>query len=314
MDKQSERRLTTYTIKDQQVWNMYQKALALVWTPKEIAITKDKEQMKQVLTKAEQHIIKYIHAFFASADGIININAAGRFKKDFEDSLEINYFYDFQIMIENIHAEVYSIILFELVPDIQERDKLLNGFKTIPVIEQICAFMFKYIEADLPVSHRLFAMACAEGIMFTGCFCVIYWLAGRGLMPGLAHANELIARDEAIHTFFSLLLLDRHGIDHKVAHQICDEAVTIAIDFMKEAIIEPMEGMNIGLMSAYIKHTADNLLGLIGIQPLYKVRHIFDFMEQINMANKTAFFERRVSEYHKAIEQDTIDFETVEDF
>jgi ribonucleotide reductase beta subunit family protein with ferritin-like domain len=299
---------------DRPVWDMYTKARRLFWSADDINVSTDKKQMYNVLTKAEQHAVKYIHAFFASADGVININIVDRFKEDYKDSLEINYFYDFQVMIENIHAEVYSMILFELVPDSIERNQLLNGFNEIPVVKRICSFLFKYIREDVPLSHRLLAMICAEGILFTGCFAIIYWLSDRGLMPGLAHANELISRDEALHTYFGILLLRREGIDSTIAHTIVDEATQIGIDFMKETIIEDMQAMNIRLIVDYIKHSADNILGLIEQPLFYNVKHSLYYMDKINMANKTAFFERRVSEYSKSEKTNDAEFELTEDF
>ncbi len=309
-------RLTTLPIFRPAVWEWYKDAYKCFWTVEEISTSMDVTHYLK-LTPGEQHFVKHILAFFAASDGIINLNLAQRFKKDV-GMLEAGYFYDFQIAMENVHAHTYALLLDAIIPTKKERDRLMNAVATMPIITKMSDYMFKCIESDAPFAERLLRMACVEGIFFTGCFCAIYWLQNRGLMPALGHSNELIARDEALHTMFAMFLYTMQREDCKlnddeVAKIVC-EAVDLAKEFIREALPSGLSEMNSELMIPYIECQADNLVTLIDIQPIYGSKHDFHFMEQINLTNRTNFFERRVSEYSKAMHADTGDYSIATDF
>lgn len=309
-------RLTTFPISRTQLFKYYKDATFLYWTIEEINVSEDRAQYPK-LPRGIQHFIKYILAFFAASDGIINLNLIERFRKEV-GMLEATYFYDFQVMMENVHANTYSMLLDAIIPSATERDELLNAIQTMPIIARISKFMFDCIGSDASLAERLLRMACIEGILFTGCFCAIYWLQGRGLMPALAHSNELIARDEALHTMFSMFLYtmieQNRQLSPSEIRAVVKEAVDIAIEFIKEALPEPLPEMNAELMADYIRCQADNLVSLIGMAPIYNSKHEFKFMEQQNMINRTNFFERRVSEYSKPLHADTGAFDVADDF
>jgi ribonucleotide reductase beta subunit family protein with ferritin-like domain len=264
-----------------------------------------------------QKFVKTVLAFFAASDGIVNLNLARRFKDDVP-MLEAGYFYDQQISMENIHAFTYSLQIDTIIPDRKERQDLLNAIQTMAIIKKIANFMFKCIESTAKFAERLLRMACVEGILFTGCFCVIYWLASRGLMPGLGHANELIARDEALHTMFAMFLYSMMKQDAKLSieevYAIIREAVELASEFIHEALPKGLPEMNAELMIEYIKSQADNLITLINVPPLYNAKHDFHFMDQINQTNRTNFFERHVSEYAKVGKSEKSEYEIAENF
>ncbi len=299
-------RLTTFPIHRPNLWAWYKDAQRCFWTVEEINVSNDVIHYATKLTKGEQRFVKHILAFFAASDGIVNLNLAKRFKDDVK-ILEAGYFYDFQIMMENIHAEMYSILLESIIPSKGERDELLNAAKTMPIIAEMSDYMFKCIASDGVFGDRLLRMACVEGIMFTGCFCAIYWLQNRGLMPALGHSNELIARDEALHTMFAMFLynLQNEKLSKDAVVEIVCEAVVLAKKFIIDALPNNLPSMNAQLMSEYIECQADNLVSLIGIKPIYGSKHGFHFMEQINLTNRTNFFERRVADYSKVSRADT---------
>jgi ribonucleotide reductase beta subunit family protein with ferritin-like domain len=307
-------RLTTFPLHRPNIFKWYEDALSCYWVPTDINFSKDVEHYETKLTPNMQRFVKHVLAFFAASDGIVNINLAKRFREDLP-ILEVGYFYDFQIMMENIHAHTYSLQLDAIIPDSTERNNLLNAVTTMPIIKKMAEFMFKCIKSTAKFAERLLRMACVEGILFTGCFCAIYWLANRGLMPGLSHANELISRDEALHTIFALfiywMLLDK--LSHDDVYAIISEAVELASEFIREALPNGLPEMNAGLMIDYIKSQADNLLTLIDVPKLYNTKHNFHFMEQINQTNRTNFFERRVSEYSRTKVSETKDYEIAED-
>jgi ribonucleotide reductase beta subunit family protein with ferritin-like domain len=269
-------------------------------------MSEDVDHFKNKLSPQMQHCVKTILAFFAASDGIVNINLAKRFKEDIP-ILEANYFYDYQIMMENVHAHMYSLLLDSIVPDAVERDQLLNAVTTMPMITKMSQYMFKCIDSDAPLSERLLRMACVEGIFFTGCFCIIYLFQQKGLMPGLGQSNELIARDEALHTMFALFMYmsmdSQFYLSNERVYEIVTEAVDIAIEFVHTLLPEGFAFMNANLMIPYVQCCADNLLTLIEVPALYKTKHDFKFMDQINMDNRGNFFERRVSEYGKVTKQ-----------
>lgn len=309
-------RLTTFPINRKGVYGFYTDASLSYWTPGEISFAKDSEDWPK-LSPQMQHCIKSIVAFFAASDAIVNVNIMKRFRKEIP-ILEVRYFYEYQVMIENVHAITYSMSLDSIVPEASERDRLLNAVKTIPIVGKMSQYMFRCIASNEPFAKRILRMACVEGVFFTGCFCIIYWLQSRGLMPGLGHANELIARDEGLHTVFALFLYDMIRPELKLSteevHQIFEEAVEIAVEFIRYALPEGMPEMNATLMTEYVKYCADNLIVMIGHPERYKAVNDFHFMDQINMKNRTNFFERRVGDYSKVAQGDSVLNEIERDF
>lgn len=310
-------RLTTLPIGRPQLWDLYKKSMKCFWTAEEVNISVDKSDYKRKLTEKERHFVNFVLAFFAASDKIVNLNLAKRFKDEIK-ILEAEYFYDFQMAMENIHAEMYSLLLDTIITDEKEKAFLQDAIKNIPVIAKMTDWMFKWINSDKSFAHRLLGMACVEGIFFSGCFCAIYWLANRGLMPGLAHSNELIARDEGLHTFFATVLYNLIREELKLsqteAYEIIAEAVEIAKEFINAALPIDLPEMNARLMSQYIETVADNLLVLIELPKVYNSKQPFKFMEQINMIGKTNFFERYVSDYQKAPVADNDEFEVSTNF
>ncbi len=295
----TKRRLTTYPIVNTTAWDYYKTAASLYWTPEEITLTTDIVHMRTKLNPSMKQLVLVTQGLFASFDTLVNISnelVASHF-----NDLEIKYFYDFQIMMENIHGEMYSIILWELVESVEERDALFKVIENMPTVAAMGDFMRKYIENDTyTIGERLLSQACVEGIFFTGSFCIIYWLQSMGLLPGVAHANEFIARDEALHTAFAIYAMKlKDAISTSRAHAIVNEAVTLAIQFMESIMGDDMVDMNIKKMSNYIRHVGDNLLDMAGFPALYRNGHEFRFMDQINLMNRTHFFEKRVSEYSR---------------
>lgn len=304
-------RLTTYPIGRPDVWKYYEAARDSYWTPAEIKFTDDRQHYIYKLDDPQRHFVKFILAFFASSDKIVNINIAKRFKEDISIP-EVDYFYDAQTAIENIHAETYSLQLMTIIPDPKERDFLFDSIRTLPIITKMTKYMFDTINSKEPFATRLLRMACVEGIMFQSAFCAIYWLQSRSLMPGLAHANELIARDESLHTQFALhlysILLPEHKITTDAIYSVFREAVGIAKEFASAALPIGLPEMNYTLLSQYIECTADNILVLLDVKPLFGNKNPFRFMDQINYTNRTNFFERRVSEYSKPHHADDDDW------
>lgn len=296
-------RMTTFPLSRPKTFDWYMDAQRCYWVPSEINPTTDAAHYL-TMTPDEQHFIKHVLAFFAASDGIVNVNIVERFRKDIP-ILEVAYFYDFQIMMENTHAHTYSMLLDAIIPTASERNHLLRAIETMPIIGQMTDFMKRCIASDASLAERLLRMACVEGIFFTGCFCVIHWFQNRGLMPALGHSNELIARDEMLHTYFAMHLYDliepERQLTHEHVHAIVDEAMVITRAFIREALPNGMFGMNADLMIKYNESQADELLSLISVAPLYKATHSFTFMTQQALANRTAFFERRGADYAKPI-------------
>ena len=309
---EGDKRLTTLPIARQNVFSYYQDAYRSYWTPEDIDFSQDMIHYTNKLSNREKHFVDYVLAFFASSDQLVNMNLAARFKQDVP-MVDAGYFYDFQIMVENIHAHTYSVQLDTVIPDTAKRTYLLNAINNIPIIGEMSKYIIATMDSTEPLPVRLLRMACVEGVFFTGCFCVIYWLQSKGLMPGLAHANELISRDEALHTLFALYLYTIIKPEHKIStekvYAVFSEAVDIAARFIEVALPVDLPEMNQTLMLKYIKNSADNLLMRIDVAPLYNVKHEFPFMNQINLLNRTNFFERRVSEYSKPTHSDKVSFE-----
>jgi len=310
-------RLTTFPIARPDIFAWYTDSADCYWTVNELTLSEDPEHYKTRLSAGEQHFVKYVLAFFSASDGIICLNVSERFKKDIP-ILEVQYFYDYQIMMENVHAHTYSILLDAIIPSQTERETLLNAITTMPIITKMSKYMFRCIDSEAPFAERLLSMACVEGIFFTGCFCAIYWLQNRGLMPALGHSNELIARDEALHTMFAMYLYTLVKPELKLSRveivRVVSTAVDLAKEFIHEALPESLPEMSAELMIPYIECQADNLVSLIDSPPIYNASHNFTFMDQQNMCNRTNFFERRVSEYSKVSTADVGNFDTATDF
>lgn len=300
------------------VWNLYKKALASFWTVEEIDLTKDKTDWES-LNSNEQYFIKNILAFFAGSDGIVNENIQNRFINEIDDQ-EVKCFYAFQESMENIHSETYSLLIDTYISDESEKTKLFNGIETIPCVKKKAQWAIKWIEdTHSNFTTRLVAFACVEGIFFSGSFCAIFWLKKRGLMPGLTFSNELISRDEGLHTDFAVELYHTLGnrLDNEVFYEIVKNAVEIEKEFITESLPCNLIGMNSILMKQYIEFVADRLIVQFGYDKIYNVENPFDFMELISMRTKTNFFEKRVGEYGKAgvsVEDNNMELDLEADF
>ena len=320
----SKKRYVLYPIEHTSVWEYYKKAVASFWTTEEIDLTKDKDHWLR-LTKDEQEFIKYTLAFFASSDVIVNENLALRFINEI-DINEVKCFYGFQIAMENIHSETYSLLIDTYIQDQAEKDKLFNAIDTIPVIQKKANWCFKWIDdKESEFIYRLVAFACVEGIFFSSSFCSIYWLKKKGLMPGLTFSNELISRDESLHTEFAILLFNmfknKKGYDSDKLLKMVKEAVELEKEFATYSLEKNLIGMNSGMMGEYIEYVGDRLLVQLGLEKIWNVANPFDFMEMISMSSKTNFFESRVSQYSKAGVSNAMDnsnksdrFELTDDF
>jgi len=309
-------RLTTFPIVYDDIWSLYKKQVDCFWTVPEIDLSKDHTHWEQ-LTDDERYFIKHILAFFASSDGIINENLGLRFMNEVQIS-EARGFYSFQIAMEQIHSETYSLLIDTYIKDAAEKNQLFNAIDNFPCIKAKAEWAMKWIgdqEADF--ATRLVAFACVEGIHFSGAFCSIYWLKKRGLMPGLTFSNELISRDEALHCQHAILLhskLQEKCSEERIV-QIIQEAVEIEKDFICEALPCRLIGMNSNLMKQYIEFVADRLALQLQCAKIYNTPNPFDFMELISVEGKTNFFERRVGEYALATKTNAADtFEMSLDF
>jgi ribonucleotide reductase beta subunit family protein with ferritin-like domain len=303
---------TLFPIKpsEEHLFKMYKQAVASFWTPEEIPFAKDLEHWER-LTADEQHFIKQVLAFFAGSDGIVQENLATRFQRDVSSQV-VKLFYSFQNAMEGIHSETYSLLIDTYVKDKQEQDHLFRAVDTIPCIRKKADWALKWIDSQEDFAKRLVAFAAVEGIFFSGAFCAIYWLKKRGLMPGLTFSNELISRDEGLHTLFAVALYGTLGkpLSNEELTAILTEAVDIETEFITEALPCSLIGMNAKLMTQYIQFVADRLLVQLGAPKAYKVTNPFDFMELISLEGKTNFFEKKVSEYSRPMESaETIRFD-----
>jgi ribonucleotide reductase beta subunit family protein with ferritin-like domain len=295
---------TLFPIKqnEEHLFKMYKQAVASFWTPEEIQFSKDQEHWEK-LNDDERHFIKHVLAFFAGSDGIVQENLASRFQREVT-SQPVKLFYSFQNAMEGIHSETYSLLIDTYVKDKDEQTHLFKAIDTIPCIQKKAEWALKWIESDKSFATRLVAFAAVEGIFFSGAFCAIYWLKKRGLMPGLTFSNELISRDEGLHTLFAVALY--HTLDSKleasVLSDILREAVTIEKEFICDALPCSLIGMNSKMMSQYIEFVADRLAVQLGVPKLYGTANPFDFMELISLEGKTNFFEKKVSEYSRPTE------------
>ena len=294
-------RYVYFPIKYPKIHHMYKKAVASFWTVEEVKLDKDMKDWL-TLTNDEQHFIKNILAFFAASDGIVLENLGMRFMSEVQLP-EARAFYGFQIAVENIHSEMYSLLIDTYIKDTEEKSYLFNAVENISSIKKKAEWAIKWINDDMSnFPTRLIAFACVEGIFFSGSFCAIFWLKKRGLMPGLTVSNEFISRDEGLHTDFAVLLYGMvvNKLSEETIHNIVGDAVEIEKEFIIDSIPCAMIGMNSSMMSGYIEFVADRLLTQLGYNKLYKTANPFDFMELISLENKTNFFEERVTAYSKA--------------
>ena len=308
-------RFVMFPIKYQDIWDMYQKQVDCFWRPEEIDLTKDLAHWES-LNKDEQYFISMILAFFAASDGIVLENLASRFMNEIQVS-EARAFYGFQIAMENIHSHTYSNLIETYIKDKEEKSKLFNAITNYPCIKKKSDWAQKWIHDNRSsFATRLVAFACVEGIFFSGAFCSIFWLKKRGLMPGLCFSNELISRDEALHTEFAILIYKKlkNKISEDTIIHIIKEAVEIETEFICDALPCRLIGMNSDLMTQYIKFVADRLVVQLGYKKIYNVSNPFDFMELISLEGKSNFFERTVSEYSLANKNTDNAFELSEDF
>jgi len=309
-------RFVMFPIKDQDIWNMYKKQIDCFWRAEEIDLSKDSNDW-QSLNNDEKYFVSMILAFFAASDGIVLENLAMRFMNDVQLA-EARAFYGFQIAMENIHSETYSILIDTYIKDEDEKTKLFTAIQHYSCIKKKADWAQKWIKDNRSsFATRLIAFACIEGIFFSGAFCSIFWLKKRGLMPGLTFSNELISRDEALHTEFAILLYSKLSkkVNKTRVYEIIKEAVDIETEFICEALPCKLIGMNSQLMTQYIQFVADRLCLQLGYDKIYNVTNCFDFMELISLESKTNFFEKRTDAYALANKSKSEElFEFSEDF
>jgi ribonucleoside-diphosphate reductase beta chain len=310
-------RFVLFPIKHDDIWQFYKKAEASFWTAEEIDLSQDLADWKK-MNDGERHFVSHVLAFFAASDGIVNENLANNFLKEVQFA-EAKCFYGFQIMMENIHSETYSLLIDTYINDPKEKDHLLRAIETIDCVKKKADWALKWIESDNFV-ERLISFAAVEGIFFSGSFCSIFWLKKRGLMPGLSFSNELISRDEGLHCDFACLLYTDHiknQLSQERIYEIILEAVEIEKEFVTVALPVSLIGMNAEMMCQYIDFVADRLLVALGCQKHYNAMNPFDFMEMISLQGKTNFFEKRVAEYQKSgvmSDKESMSFSLSEDF
>ena len=299
--QENKNRFVIFPIKHHDIWEWYKKMEASFWTAEEIDLHQDLTDWNNKLSDDERYFIKHILAFFAASDGIVNENLAENFVNEVQYA-EAKFFYGFQIMMENIHSETYSLLIDTYVKDEAEKAELFNALEVFPAIKKKADWALKWIESD-SFAERLIAFAAVEGIFFSGAFCSIYWLKKRGLMPGLTFSNELISRDEGVHCDFAVHLHNHHLIN-KVPKERIKEIIVDALDIEREFVTESLPvsliGMNAVLMTQYLEFVADRLLVELGCERVYGSANPFDFMDMISLQGKTNFFEKRVAEYQKS--------------
>ena len=297
---ENDERFCMFPIKYPEIWEMYKKAEASFWTAEEVDLSSDIKHWEG-LNDDEKHFVSHVLAFFASSDGIVLENLATRFLGDIQVP-EARAFYGFQIAIENIHSEMYSLLLDAYIKDNAVKSNLFKAIETVPCVKRKADWAIKWIGSESSFAERLVSFACVEGIFFSGSFCAIFWLKKRGLMPGLTFSNELISRDEGLHCDFACLLysLMNKKLDKSVVLQIVKEAVEIEKEFVCDSLPVGLIGMNADMMKDYIDFVADRLLVELGMEKIYNTQNPFEFMELISLQGKTNFFEKRVGEYQKA--------------
>jgi ribonucleoside-diphosphate reductase beta chain len=307
-------RFVLFPIEHHDIWKMYKQQQACIWTAEEIDLAQDLNDWRNRLSDDERYFIKNVLAFFAASDGIVNENLAENFLSEVQYT-EAKFFYGFQIMMENIHSETYSLLIDTYIQDPAEKNTLFHAIDTIPAVKKKAEWALKWIGSP-HFQERLVAFAAVEGIFFSGSFCSIFWLKKRGLMPGLSFSNELISRDEGMHTDFAVMLHNNH-LANKVSEERIKEIITSALEIEKEFITESLPvrliGMNADLMKQYLEFVADRLLMDLGCSRVYNSENPFDFMANISLQGKTNFFEKRVGEYQKSgvmnKSEDSFDFD-----
>jgi ribonucleoside-diphosphate reductase beta chain len=294
-------RFVLFPIQHDDIWSFYKKAEASFWTAEEIDLSPDLIDWENKLNDDEKHFIKHVLAFFAASDGIVNENLAENFLAEVQYT-EAKFFYGFQVAIENIHSETYSLLIDTYIRDTAEKNYLFSAIDSIECVRKKADWALRWIDQG-SFAERLIAFAAVEGIFFSGSFCSIFWLKKRGLMPGLSFSNELISRDEGLHCDFACLLYNNHVVN-KLSQQTVIDIILDAVEIEKEFILDALPvrliGMNSELMSQYIEFVADRLLAELNCPKQFNVTNPFDFMDMISIQGKTNFFEKRVAEYQKA--------------
>ena len=315
--QENKNRFVLFPIQHSDIWQMYKQAEASFWTAEEIDLAQDLSNWEN-LNDGERHFISHVLAFFAASDGIVNENLGANFFNEVQFP-EAKCFYGFQIMMENIHSETYSLLIDTYIKDPKEKQRLFHALETVPCVQRKGEWALRWINSE-NFAERLVAFAAVEGIFFSGSFCSIFWLKKRGLMPGLTFSNELISRDEGLHCDFACLLYTQYlngKLSKDRVYEIIRDAVSIEQEFVSDALPVSLIGMNAKMMSEYIEFVADRLLVALGYPKMYNSANPFDFMEMISLQGKTNFFEKRVAEYQKAgvmSEKEQHKFSLEEDF
>lgn len=316
--EENKNRFVLFPIKHDDIWAFYKKAEASFWTAEEIDLSPDLVDWENKLNDDERYFVKHVLAFFAASDGIVNENLAENFVAEVQYT-EAKFFYGFQIAMENIHSETYSLLIDTYIKNSEEKNELFNAIDTMDCVKKKADWALRWIDEG-NFAERLIAFAAVEGIFFSGSFCSIFWLKKRGLMPGLSFSNELISRDEGLHCDFACLLYNNH-LENKLSEEKVRSIILDAVEIEKEFILEALPvrliGMNSELMSQYIEFVADRLLNELGCEKEYNATNPFDFMDMISIEGKTNFFEKRVAEYQKAGvmgDNESKSFSTDEDF
>ena len=308
--EKNEGRFVIFPIQHHDIWEWYKKSEASFWTAEEIDLHQDLTDWTSKLNDDERYFIKHILAFFAASDGIVNENLAENFVNEVQYS-EAKFLYGFQIMMENIHSETYSLLIDTYVKDDVEKDQLFNAIENFPAIKKKADWALKWIDSP-SFAERLIAFAAVEGIFFSGAFCSIFWLKKRGIMPGLTFSNELISRDEGVHCDFAVHLHNHHLVNKVPKDRIRSiivDALNIEREFITESLPASLIGMNSNLMTQYLEFVTDRLLVELGCEKEFNTKNPFDFMDMISLQGKTNFFEKRVAEYQKAGVANTTDKE-----
>ncbi len=293
-------RFVLFPIQHDDIWAWYKKSEASFWTAEEIDLSADQSDWEK-LTDDERHFIKHVLAFFAASDGIVNENLAENFVSEVQYT-EAKFFYGFQIMMENIHSETYSLLIDTYIKDNKEKDYLFNAIENLDCVKKKADWALRWIDQG-NFAERIVAFAAVEGIFFSGSFCSIFWLKKRGLMPGLTFSNELISRDEGMHCDFACMLYNDHivnKLDKEVLQKVIVDAVDIEKEFVTDSLPVRLIGMNAEMMCTYIEFVADRLLNSLGNEKVYNVENPFPWMDMISLQGKTNFFEKRVGDYQKS--------------
>jgi ribonucleotide reductase beta subunit family protein with ferritin-like domain len=301
-------------VKHPDLWQLYQQALASFWTPNEVDLATDAQDWKR-LSDDERFFVLRVLAFFASSDGIVNENLCQRFAVEVQ-WFEARCFYGLQICMENIHNTTYTQLIDTFAADAREREQLFHAIDDVPCVRRKAEWALQWVGSDSTFAHRLVAFAVVEGVFFSASFCAIFWLRKRGLMPGLTFSNELIARDEGMHTDFACLLYSKleAKLPVEVVHAIVGQAVDCEVEFVRDALPVRLIGMNADMMITYIKFVADRLLLQLGVPRRYEATNPFEWMQLQSLQGRTNFFEKRVGEYQKAGVKERSAFSTLDDF